>query len=462
MNDFSLTQLLRAFRSGTLTPVEYAEQLVEVAQEHAALNAFTTFDATLLRKQAGAANAQYSSADTAGPLCGAPIILKDNINTEALPTSGGTPALVNNQTRHDAPVAARLHQAGAILAGKANLHELSSGGTSNNHTFGGVANPYDPARTPGGSSGGTAAAVAARIVPAGIGTDTAGSVRVPAALCGIAGLKPTTGRYPGAGIVPLSSTFDTAGPIARSVEDIVLLDSVITNDFTEVADRDMTDLRIGVAFATHVESASAEVRSVFSNVLSRLDESGAKIVPIDLGRVQSLTKAAAIMEYEFLVEMNRYLEKYAPQVSMETLAKSIASPSLFDRTQVRMAASPDRSAYRRAVDDRLPMLRAAHAELHTEHGLDAVVYPTTPEVALPRSDDDNVLRNGESVSSWLYFKTTALASVAGNPSLTLPCGLSDSGMPVGLLADSLPGRDRALLSVGRAIENLIEPIPRPG
>jgi mandelamide amidase len=401
MNDFSLTQLLRAFRSGTLTPVEYAEQLVEVAQEHAALNAFTTFDATLLRKQAGAANAQYSNADTAGPLCGAPIILKDNINTEALPTSGGTPALVNNQTRQDAPVAARLHQAGAILAGKANLHELSSGGTSNNHTFGGVANPYDPARTPGGSSGGTAAAVAARIVPAGIGTDTAGSVRVPAALCGIAGLKPTTGRYPGAGIVPLSSTFDTAGPIARSVEDIVLLDSVITNDFTEVADRDMTDLRIGVAFATHVESASAEVRSVFSNVLSRLDESGA-------------------------------------------------------------TASPDRSAYRRAVDDRLPMLRAAHAELHTEHGLDAVVYPTTPEVALPRSDDDNVLRNGESVSSWLYFKTTALASVAGNPSLTLPCGLSDSGMPVGLLADSLPGRDRALLSVGRAIENLIEPIPRPG
>ena len=182
-----------------------------------------------------------------GALHGLPILIKANIATANVPTSAGTPALRDYRPASDAPVVARLFSAGAILLGKTNMHELAYGITSNNGAFGAVHNPYNPALIPGGSSGGNGAAIAARMCPAGLGTDTGGSVRIPAALCGIVGLRPTVGRYSGAGIVPLSRTMDTAGPMARSVEDLVLLDSVITGQNAPVQPAALRGLRLGAA-----------------------------------------------------------------------------------------------------------------------------------------------------------------------------------------------------------------------
>ena len=160
--------------------------------------------------------------------------MKDSVNTRDYPTTGGTPALRHFRPAEDAPVVAALRGAGAVVLGKTNLHELSFGWTSNNLAFGAVHNPYDLTRIPGGSSGGTAAAVAAHLAPLGVAEDTEGSIRVPAAFCGIAGFRPTTGRYSTRGCVPISPLFDQVGPHARNVADLALFDSVAANDWQKL------------------------------------------------------------------------------------------------------------------------------------------------------------------------------------------------------------------------------------
>src|ERR1019366_1494860 len=180
------------------------------------------------------------------PLHGLPVLLKANIGTTSAPTSAGTPALRDHRPPADAAVAAKLFSAGAILLGKTNMHELAYGITSNNAAFGAVHNPYNPALISGGSSGGNAASLAARMCAAGIGTDTGGSVRIPSALCGTVGLRATVGRYPAQGIVPLAHTRDTAGPMARSVADLVLLDSVITGENAALSPAALKGVRLGV------------------------------------------------------------------------------------------------------------------------------------------------------------------------------------------------------------------------
>ena len=194
-----------------------------------------------------------------GPLHGLPIPVKDSLNTRDYPTTAGTPALRGFRPAQNAPLIDALLGAGAIVLGKTNLHELSYGWTSNNLAFGAVHNPYDPARIPGGSSGGTAAAVAAHMAPLGVAEDTEGSIRVPAALCGIAGFRPTTGRYSTQGAVPISVLFDQAGPHARSVADIALFDAVAAADHQPLTALALSGVRLAVARGYFWTGLDAEV-----------------------------------------------------------------------------------------------------------------------------------------------------------------------------------------------------------
>ena len=238
------TEVLARFASGELTSEHYAGVLLERCRRYHDLNAFIWVNEEHLMQSARAADAERKRARL--PLLGLPLAIKDNIDTSQAPTTGGTPALRGHIPSADAPVAASLFSAGALLLGKTNMHELALGFTSNNGAFGAVHNPYNRAMIPGGSSGGTAAAIAARLCPTGLGTDTGGSVRVPAALCGIKGLRTTIGRYSTQGVVPLSHSRDTVGPIARSIDDLALVDSVITGDWSPVRSASPEGLRLGV------------------------------------------------------------------------------------------------------------------------------------------------------------------------------------------------------------------------
>ena len=209
------------------------------------VNAIVAINRDALLQQARICDEQLATSQDTPPLLGIPLVLKANIDTAELPTSAATRALLENFPPFNAPVTDRLLQAGAIIFGKTNMHELAFGVTNNHGAHGAARNPWDPELITSGSSGGTAAAVAAGIVPAGLGTDTGGSVRLPAAMCGISGFRPTTGRYPGEGIVPISHTRDTAGAMGRSIDDLILLDSILA-DTDNSADIEPGAMRLGV------------------------------------------------------------------------------------------------------------------------------------------------------------------------------------------------------------------------
>ena len=395
-------------QSSTTSSVALAERVIAAQESWAHLNGFISFNPERLLAEAQSRDAERATGADLGPLHGIPIALKDNINTHDYPTSGGTPSLVGNETSTDAPIAARLRAAGAIIAGKANMHELSAGGASDNHTFGRVGNPYDTGRVPGGSSGGPAALVAAGVVPASIGTDTAGSVRVPAALCGVVGFRPSEGRYPSDGIVPLSLSYDTAGPLAQTVADVVAVDAVLAEDNTALLEPD--DITLGVPRTTHFTDVSEDVAMGFEQALDRLRGGGIDIKDVDLTPVNELHKMVPrdVNSRESLVVMRDYLSRYAPHLSFRDLVSQIASANVHGVIAPWLEGEPPDEAFVTLVNETRSQLADGYASFFAEQELDALIFPTTTQPALPLAEDDHVTLNGETVLSWLYFSNTPL------------------------------------------------------
>jgi len=245
--NLSAVQAVAAMRRGDITAERYATALLARCEALKALNAFITLDRDKVLEAARKADQRRAAGDNLGALHGLPIPIKDSINTKDLPTTSATAALRNFTPKSDAEVVQTLYQQGALPLGKTNLHEMSFWWTSANSAFGPVHNPYDPKRVPGGSSGGTAVAIATRMAPVGLAEDTNGSIRVPAAFCGIVGFRPTTLRWPQAGVMPLTPAYDTVGPHSRSVADAILLDSVVTGSSPPAQPANLTGIRIGIS-----------------------------------------------------------------------------------------------------------------------------------------------------------------------------------------------------------------------
>lgn len=454
----SATDTVAAVGSGRTTARALVERAIEAAGEHSGLNAFITLDAEGARAAADAVDAAIARGEPVGPLAGLPIVAKDNINAAGLPTTAGTPALAGFVPEATAPVLARLTGAGAVLVGKTNMHELAFGITSDNAAFGAVGNAVAPGRFAGGSSGGTAAAVAAGIVPAGLGTDTGGSVRIPAALNGLAGLRPSMGRYPQDGIVPISTTRDTAGPIARTVADLALIDAAITGE-NGLAAADLSSVRLGIA-APLTNNLSAGTAAAFERALERLRNAGATLVEVDLSEIVALNAEASfpIALYEVRRDLAAFLAAHAPAIALEDVVAAVASPdvkAIFDGAVMGEGAPPE-ALYRAAMDEVRPAMQAAYEALFAAHALDAIIFPATPLPAQPiEGSDATVMLNGEAVPTFQTFiRNTDPGSVLGVPGLTVPMGAAE-GLPVGLELDARAGDDRALLALGLAIEPLL-------
>src|SRR6266545_3407482 len=270
----SAHEAIALMRRGELKAEEYATALLARAGALAHLNAFISLFPEQVMEAAQAADRHRAAGGRLGPLHGLPIPIKDSVNTADHPTTSGTAALRDFRPKDDAPVVRSLRDAGAIVLGKTNLAELSLGWTSTNVTFGAVRNPYDPNRIPGGSTGGTAVAVATGMAPLGVAEDTCGSIRVPAALCGIAGLRPSTGRYSSRGVMPLAPLFDTVGSHARTVADLLLFDSVLTGDFRPPEPVHPTGARLGLSRAHYFADLDPEVELVTNEALKKLADAG--------------------------------------------------------------------------------------------------------------------------------------------------------------------------------------------
>jgi mandelamide amidase len=463
--DWTASTLAARIRAKKISAVEYATVLLDHCKAHADLNGYIHQNPDALLAEARAADDKLAKdAKSCGPLHGVPIALKDNINTIDAPTTGGTPALKGRVPKTNAPSWQCLRDAGALLAGKANMHELAFGGTNDNLAYGRAQNPFDPARTPGGSSGGSGVVVAARLAPAALGSDTGGSVRVPAGLCGVTGFRPTLGRYSTVGVVPLSRSRDTLGPMAHSVEDIALLDGLMANDAAPLHPVLPRSIMIGVDRARFFEKVHADVLAVLDAAMAQLTRAGITFVDIKADPDAEAVKdgSATVMGNELVADIRAYLAEFAPGLTMEEVHAQAASPALKARWAVRLAETPgtNAAAYNAFINEQLPALQRRHNAIFSENNLDAFIAPATPETALPFAGDDTVLRNGAAVSSWFYFDNTNFAPVRGNPSIALPAGLS-GGLPVGLLLEGMIGRDRELLAVAKAVETILAVSLRP-
>jgi len=276
--ELSATEAVARMSRGDISAEHYARALLERCAAGHALNAFISLEPGRVLEDARQRDRERRAGVRPGALFGLPVPIKDCVNTRDYPTTGGTPGLRHFRPSDDAPVVEALRRAGAIVLGKTNMHELGYGWTSNNEAYGPVRNPYDPTRIPGGSSGGTAAAIAARMAPLGVAEDTNGSIRIPAALCGIVGLRPSTGRYPTQGCIPLSPVFDQVGPHARSIADLALFDSVIANQRTPLQPKPVRGLRLGIVRDYWYRDLDPELERITAAALARLQESGVELV----------------------------------------------------------------------------------------------------------------------------------------------------------------------------------------
>ncbi|SAK79486.1 indole acetimide hydrolase [Caballeronia fortuita] len=461
----SLTEVRNALLRREFSCVEYALGLIERQARWRYLNGFAYFDENLLLAQAARCDRELRSSEAPRLLLGIPIAVKDNIDTAAMPTGNGTMALRSMVPPQNAPTLVSLLKHGAMVAGKANMHELAFGVTNNNRVMGAVRNPYDFSRIPGGSSGGSGALVGAGVVPAALGTDTGGSVRIPAALCGAVGLRPTSGRYPSGGVAPISRTRDTVGPIARTVRDIAFLDAIITGDEElTVARKSKGRIRLIVPRTTFWKGLTSDVEAVANAALSKLEQIGAELIEVDLREYPDFFGDAVptIAMYEFKTSLQGYLNANGYDMTVADIVAQIGSPDVAEIAHsITGPGAVSEESYRAALDERA-RLKAAYEKVVADHRADALVFPTTITTACPISTSGTMVLHGVSVPIFPTFtRNMEPGSNAGVPGITLPAGLTTEGLPVGLSLDAAPGTDRQLLATALEVEAVLGPLPPP-
>jgi mandelamide amidase len=457
------TEIVRQIAEGSLSAEDCAATLLARCRAMAHLNAFIAIDEAHVMEAARAADARRRAGALLGPLHGLPVAIKDNIYTEELPTTAGTPAFAGFRPGRDASTVAALREAGAIVLGKANLHELAFGVTSNNAHSGAVGNPYDPSRIAGGSSGGTACAIAAGLTPAGLGTDTGGSTRIPAALCGIAGFRPSPGRYGGDGVFTMSRTRDTVGPMASDVAGLRLLDGAMAFG-TAGLDRvpSLRGVRFGLPRRMIDRLAAPDMAAAIEPAIAAIRAAGAVIIEIEMGDIAELNAAASVplAVYEVRREWAAFLEETL-KIGLADFARQIASPDVRHLFGLVAGEPLPEAAYADAVGPKRGAMRRIYGNCFAEHGIVAILRPTTPVTAAPIASCETVRIGSETVD--IFHAMTRFcdpSSVAGIPSVTIPAGLLD-GLPFGLDLDGPFGCDDALLAVAAAVEAAIGRLPPP-
>jgi mandelamide amidase len=459
--DLDLAEVVQALATRQLTAEDYARDLLDQESRLRSLNVMASLHWEDVLAEARAADEVRRRGESTGRLGGVPLLVKDNFDTAGRPTTAGTAGLAQHLPRANAPVLQKLLDAGAIVFGKTNLHELAFGITCNNLHTGPVHNPYDPAMIPGGSSGGTAAGVAARIAPAGLGSDTGGSVRIPAALCGVVGFRPTTARYPSTGVVPISHSFDTPGLLSRTVADAWILDGVIAPASTASGEptspHSLEGLRLGIPSDPFWTGVASEVADVMDGALKELQGRGVVLVDVELPGLPRLVDDSGftIVLFELLPDMESYLRASGTELKVDDLVRQISGPDV--RRSFEAASTITESSYSAARAARR-RLQAAYTACFRDNNLDALAFPTTPLTAAPIGLDETIELDGVQVPTFATFiRNTFPGAIAGIPGLSLPAGISDRGLPIGLELDGPAASDGQLLQIGMEIEREVLP-----
>ena len=436
-----------ALRRGSVTATRLADEcLAAIAERDPVLNAFITVSADDARRQARALDAELARGLDRGPLHGIPVSLKDIVDLAGAPTTAASRLRAGHRAAADAPVAARLRAAGAILVGKCNLHEFAFGTTGEESAYGPTRNPHAPEHVPGGSSSGSAVSVAAGMALASIGTDTGGSIRIPAACCGVVGLKPTHGEVSVAGVVPLAPSLDHVGPIARSVGDAALLYRIVRDAPPPAADAGDPGVpaaarpRLGVPRRYFLDLLEPAVERAFAGAVERLAHAGCRIEDVDI--------------------------PHAADTGPVYLHTQLAEAA--DRHRTDLDDRPDE--YGRGVRLRLELGRYVLAEDYVRaqrgrrilsaevdaalEGRAALLLPTLPVVPPRLGTASITIGDTTETTRALTLRLTQLFDVTGHPAISIPCG-SAGGLPAGIQLAGRRGETERLLAVAAACEEAI-------
>jgi aspartyl-tRNA(Asn)/glutamyl-tRNA(Gln) amidotransferase subunit A len=448
MTDFtSISELGPRLRRGEISPVEITrDSLARIEKLNPSLNAFITVMAESALAEARRAEGEIGRGEWRGALHGVPVALKDLIDTAGVRTTAASALYKDRVPSEDADVVRRLRQAGAVIVGKNNLHEFAYGGSSLVSYFGDVHNPWDVGRVAGGSSGGSAAAVVAGMAYAAIGTDTAGSIREPAALCGCVGIKPTYGRVSSRGVIPLSPSLDHVGPLAATVEDAaIVLQAVAGCDAADINSADvpvadyvsalresLKGIRVGVPRGYFFDDLDAEVASAMGHALSGLQSLGAELREVKLEIPTDRTLQAA--------------ESYAYHA--ENVAKT---PELYQAETARRIRTGEKVTAAEYMQRRRE-LEEGRRGIRTVFGdVDVLVTPTmpmpAPAIAELKANPD-ALRPAE----LRLLRNTRPFNVWGLPAISVICGFTQDGLPIGMQIAGAQWREDLVLRVAHVYE----------
>jgi len=462
----SIKQIGKLFRKRKLSPVELTKfMLARIERLNPKLNAYITVTAELALAQAKKAEAELFSPRgrkgrrDRGPLHGIPISLKDNIYTAGIRTTAGSKILREFIPKEDAVVVAQLKGAGTVLLGKTNMHEFAYGVTSNNPHFGPVRNPWDLTRIPGGSSGGSAAAVAAGLCFGSIGTDTGGSIRIPAALCGVVGLKSTWGRISCKGVVPLSPLLDCTGPLARSVHDLAILtDAIFVRVGREpnfatpsILRADPKEFSLGLPRQMFFDALSPEVRSAFDSALRDLCRLGMRTADVSIPMLDETEEAGnqiAWVEATLFHQQQGYFPARSADYGDDV------------RSRLEMGTKVSAVDFLQALEIQKQFVQQLHLAL-AEADVDAIVVPTTPIEAPLLNQETSRIGAHEYPTRALLLRLNRPANLAGTPSLTVPCGFTRAGLPIGLQIMAGVSSESILLRIANAFERARPQTRRP-
>ncbi len=456
----SIAQIAAQIRKGEISPVELIETTLQaIDQREPQLNAFITVFSEESLESARQVETEIRSGKDLGPLHGMPIALKDIIYIEGTRSTAGSNFFAEESPQFDAALVSKLRDAGAIIIGKTNLHEFAFGVTTENPHFGATANPWDTARVPGGSSGGSAAAVVAGCCAGALGSDTGGSIRIPAAVCGHVGLKPTFGRISVHGVLALAQSLDTVGPMCRYVHDVALMMNVLAGydprdvhsenqpmpDYTEGLDQPIRGRRAGVPKQHFFENLDSEVERVVGQAIKTLEGLGVEIVELDLpsapaGHEVTLTLLTAEAGQFHQERLAAHREDYG--VDVRELLEQGLELSATDYVEAIRVREIAKREFVQAFDQ-----------------VDCILSPTAPVPAPLRSTHD---LSGGSESNRIrprLTRNTRLINLLGLPSISVPCGFvqvedsnGDPGLPVGLQISGPWWSEKTLLQVAHAYE----------
>ena len=451
LHDLGVAELAASLRAGQVSAVEAAQHFLGRARSHESLGAFLAIDEEVTMNQARAADARLA-AGTAGPLEGVPLAHKDIFVTKDLPSTAGSRMLEGYRSPFDATVVRKLADAGVVTLGKLNCDEFAMGSSNENSAYQPACNPWDLSRVPGGSSGGSAVAVAARLAPAATGTDTGGSIRQPASFCGITGIKPTYGRASRYGMIAFASSLDQAGPMARSAEDCALLLSNLcgpdpdrdstsldlpTEDFARSLNDSIDGLRIGIPKEFFGEGLSADVRTAVEGALGEFEKMGARLVPISLPRTElSIPVYYIIAPAEASSNLSRFdgvkfghrAKAFADLVDMykKTRAEGFGDEV---KRRIMIGTYVLSHGYYDAYYLQAQKIRRMIADDFQQafKSCDLIAGPVAPTVAWKLGGHGN-----DPLADYLADIFTLPASLAGLPGMSVPAGFGDGAMPVGL------------------------------